>query len=119
MNIPYALIAALILVESGGNNAAIGDNGKAHGCLQIRQAVLTDYRFLTGERITLAQCHDPLVSVAVCSAYLNHWTNPKFLGHEPTLEDAARIWNGGPTGWKKTSTHPYWLKVKAVLDAAH
>ena len=24
------------------------------------------------------------------------------LGHEPTVEDVARIHNGGPDGWKKT-----------------
>ncbi len=36
---------------------------------------------------------------------------------EINLEAAARIHNGGPDGWKKKSTKPYWEKVKARMTA--
>ena len=36
------LIAALIAVESSGNDKAIGDNGKSHGCLQISEKAMID-----------------------------------------------------------------------------
>ena len=32
------------------------------------------------------------------------------------LEYNARIHNGGPNGWKKESTKPYWEKVKARME---
>ena len=34
---------------------------------------------------------------------------------KPTYEVYARIWNGGPDGWKKRSTLKYWKKVKKEL----
>ena len=34
-----ALLAALLAVESGGNDHAIGDHGRARGALQIHAAV--------------------------------------------------------------------------------
>ena len=33
----------------------------------------------------------------------------KETGKKPTDEVLARIWNGGPRGWKKKSTRKYWL----------
>lgn len=32
------------------------------------------------------------------------------------FEAMARIHNGGPDGWKKESTKPYWIKVKAYME---
>ena len=37
------------------------------------------------------------------------------LGRPVTLEDIARIHNGGPNGYKKQSTIPYWKKVQCLL----
>ena len=36
------LLLALIAVESGGNDHAIGDNGLAYGCLQLHAAYVQD-----------------------------------------------------------------------------
>ena len=36
-------------------------------------------------------------------------------GNAPTLEVLARIHNGGPTGYKKSSTERYWRRVKKQL----
>jgi len=40
----------------------------------------------------------------------------KSTANKVTPEVLARIHNGGPLGWKKPETLPYWNKVKAVLD---
>ncbi len=42
------LISALIIVESSGNDLAIGDNGRALGPLQIHRGVVQDVNRITG-----------------------------------------------------------------------
>lgn len=109
------LITALVAVESSGNIHAVGDAGLAHGPMQIHQAVLDDYHRLTGIRITRAGCYNLATSVRICDAYLTHYATAKRIGRPPTDEDRARIWNGGPTGWKKPATLKYWRKVQQHL----
>ncbi len=113
------LIAALIEVESRGNDRAIGDkhmNDKAYGCLQIRKPCVDDVNQRLG---TKYRPEDVLgnrsLSVQVCRTYLERYATSKALGREPSLEDMARIWNGGPVGWRKQSTLGYWSKVQKVL----
>lgn len=113
------LIAALIHVESRGNDYAVGDRGKhemAYGALQIRKPCVDDVNRRFG---TKYQAKDMLgnraLSVWVCQRYIETYSSPKYLGHEPTLEDKARIWNGGPAGWKRSATVGYWAKVKKAM----
>ena len=37
-------------------------------------------------------------------------------GKAPTLEVLARIYNGGPSGWRKKSTEAYWKKVRKEIE---
>ena len=37
------------------------------------------------------------------------------LGHDPTVQDIARIHNGGLNGYKMDATVHYWESVKARL----
>jgi hypothetical protein len=113
------LIAALIHVESGGNDMAIGDRGKgekAYGALQIRKPCVDDVNRRFG---TKYRAEDMLgnraLSVWVCQKYFETYAAPKWLGKEPTIEDKARIWNGGPAGWKRSATVGYWAKVKKTM----
>jgi len=115
MNIAL-LITLLISIESGGNDSAIGDGGKAYGCLQIHAGAVADYNRLTGSSITHADCFDREVSIAVFKAYVGHYATFKRLGRKPTMEDAARIWNGGPNGYKKACTLPYAGKLHKKLS---
>ena len=114
MSVPLSLILALITVESGGNDHAWGDNGKAWGCLQIRAEVVEDVK-----RISPRDDHyDAFVradAIWICQTYLNHYVTRRRLGRNPELQDYARVWNGGPQGWKKDSTLPYWAKVEKAL----
>ena len=114
------LVAALIQVESGGNDNAIGDlnlDQKAYGCLQIRQPCVDD---VNRRHETSYKAEDCLgkraLSIWLCQKYIAMYATQKRLGHVPTDEDKARIWNGGPNGWRKKSTEAYWAKVKKVLS---
>jgi soluble lytic murein transglycosylase-like protein len=115
MNIAI-LILALISVESGGNVNAVGDNGKAIGILQIHACVIadvnrvfkTDYRWPEDAR-------DPAKSRTICELYIAHWGEVRFGAGGPTYEQAARIWNGGPNGYRRNATLSYWMKVRKHL----
>jgi len=118
--VPYKLVRALIVIESGGNDNAVGDKHlaeKAYGCLQIRKPCLEDVntRFRT--------LHKPVdclgnrkLSVWVLKSYMSMYATPKRIGRNPTLEDMARIWNGGPGGWRNPRTEGYWRKVLRELE---
>jgi hypothetical protein len=103
------LIPALIAVESSGQNNLIGDHGKAYGCLQIHQEVVNDVNRLYHLRYTHNDCFNRDVSIRICQLYLKHYANNR------SDEDSARIWNGGPLGYKKSATIKYWNRVKQFI----
>jgi hypothetical protein len=103
------LISALMLVESSNNDLAIGDQGRAIGCLQIHRAVVLDVNRITGSHYRHEDMTNRVQARAVCQAYLTHY------GRGATTEQLARRWNGGPTGDRKTATQTYWLKVQRNL----
>jgi hypothetical protein len=113
------LIAALVRVESSGNQMAVGDKNLRHhayGPLQVRQPVCDDVnrRFKTSYRAE--NCLGNLnLSVEIFGRYMQMYATKKMLGHVPTNEDHARIWNGGPTGTTNVRTEKYWLKVQHLL----
>lgn len=113
------LIKALIEVESRGNDHAVGDrhmSDKAYGPLQIRKPCVDDVNRRFKTKIRPEEClGNRSLSVFVCQKYLELYATRKQLGREPTLEDMARIWNGGPSGHKKESTKVYWARVKKAL----
>jgi hypothetical protein len=104
------LISALIMVESSNNDLAIGDQGRAIGCLQIHRAVVLDVNRITGSHYRHQDMTNRVQARAVCEAYLKHY------GRGKTTEEQARIWNAGPQGHKKKqATEAYWNKVKKEL----
>ena len=103
------LIAALIAVESGGRDTAIGDGGKAIGPLQIHKSVIQDVNRLIGASYQWQRMTNRSEAISVCKAYLTHY------GKGKSVEAQARIWNGGPTGDRKLATLPYWVKVDKQL----
>ena len=112
---PDRLIPALSKVESNGNPRAVGDSGKALGELQIWSVVVQDVNRVHGTRYTHRDAFDPAKARDICRRYLAIYCTPKRLGRQPTMEDAARIWNGGPNGHRKSATEKYWHKVAQVL----
>jgi len=106
-------INAIIAVESGGDDSAVGDGGKAVGCLQIHPIMVKEVnRILKKEVYTLDDRKDRTKSIAMFRVYSSHYT-PSWDGRHYEL--VARRWNGGPKGDKKNATLPYWKKVKALL----
>ena len=103
------LISALIIVESSGNDQAIGDNGRALGPLQIHRGVVLDVNRITGSHYRHQDMTNRVAARAVCEAYLKHY------GKGASTEQLARRWNGGPTGDRKASTVAYWAKVKKAI----
>ena len=103
------LITALIAVESSGNDMAIGDHGKAIGCLQIHREVVLDVNKFTGSHYRHQDMTNRVSARAVCQAYLEHY------GRGKTAEQQARIWNGGPSGDRKAATLAYWRRVQKNL----
>jgi len=109
------IIAALIEVESGGRDSAIGDKGKAVGCLQIHPGMIDEVNRIskakkTGKVFNLSDRTNRAKSVEIFIIYTNYYT-PTW---EP--ETVARRWNGGPEGDKKRATLPYWAKVRPIFE---
>ena len=112
--VPYTLLLALIMVESGGRNNALGPVGEV-GCLQITEIMRRDVKRISGRTVTADDCKSRVVSIEVAMIYLSHYVTAERLGREPTLRDYALVWHYGPRGWRRHGDDPYWEKVKQVL----
>ncbi len=114
------ILPALIQVESSGRDWVIGDRAlgeKAYGPLQIRKPVVDDVNRVYGTHYEAKQMlGNRELSIEVCEKYLRIYATPKRLGTEPTSEQLARIWNGGPEGWRYKSTIKYWRKVQKAMS---
>ena len=110
------LLLALIMVESHGNDNAV--NSHAAGCLQITPILVKDVNRIAGTNFTLEDRFDRQKSIEMAQIYLTYYGKiyTKKTGKEPDNEIYARIWNGGPNGWQKSSTEDYWLKVKKEIE---
>lgn len=106
------LLDAIRQVESGGDNNAVGDSGKAIGPYQIHRRYWQDacaYDRTLSER-SYEACFDPEYARRVVVAYLRRY------GKGLSDEQLARIHNGGPQGYKKAATKKYWVKVQKEMD---
>ena len=102
---------AIEYVESKGNINAIGDNGQAIGCMQIHPIMIRDVnRILRRNEYTLDDRYDRNKSRQIWQSDMNHYCK------DMSLENMARNWNGGPTGYKQEATKKYWIKIKNYLD---
>ena len=113
------LLDALIKVESNGNDKAIGDNGKAIGCLQIWKIYWQDAA-VPGRNYS--EClRDKDLSEQVVQRYMERYARSSLRRLQAgvgTLSDVARvarIHNGGPAGDRKQATVRYWNKVRSIL----
>ena len=113
------LVSALILVESRGNDSAIGDRhlvgNEAVGALQIRPIMVREVNRIlkiqkSNKRFTLKNRFERDKSIEMF--YI--WKNYHHKDSEP--EVIARNWNGGPKGFKLNRTVKYWNKVEKQLN---
>lgn len=112
------LIPALMKVESNGDVNAVGDNGKAKGILQIWNIVIQDVNRVYKTMFKHDDAFDKSKAIDIATKYLEHYgkTYEKQTGKPATTEVLARIFNGGPTGWKTKATDGYWNKVKSTYS---
>ncbi|KKL62561.1 hypothetical protein LCGC14_2183980 [marine sediment metagenome] len=114
------LADAISVVETGCSESSMrfaelkGKNGEL-GPFQLTEIYVDDVNRIAGteyryyDRSQIGMCR------GMITIYWDYYATAKRLGHEPTLEDLARIHNGGPNGYKKQSTKVYWDKVKVEL----
>jgi hypothetical protein len=103
------LIAAMIMVESSGNNLARGDGGRSLGPLQITRDAVRDVNRVYGTQYRWKQMTNRVTAVDVCIKYV------RIYRKNPTPEEFVRIHNGGPSGPSKQSTIAHWNKVKKEM----
>lgn len=114
------LILAIAMVESGGDVNAVNEAEDAVGYLQIRPCCVEDVnRILGEEKFTLADRYSKEKSIEMFKVYTAyyyvHYSDDIKKAGISKEEAMARIWNGGPRGWKYKSTKGYWKKVKANI----
>jgi hypothetical protein len=99
-------------VETNNNPDAMGDDGCSFGVLQIRQGVIKDVNRAHDTSFTHNDAFDVRISEQLFDLYVTIWADnlENKLGRKATVEDIVRIWNGGPTGYKKHSTKHYFKK---------
>ena len=102
------LLPILSTVESNNDNYAIGDNGKAVGCLQIHMVVIQDVNRIYNTNFVSHDRYDRQISFRIASLYLRHYG-------EANAEQLARTWNGGPKGVHKAATDKYWFRVQKEI----
>ena len=114
------LVKAIIAVESGGYDHAIGDKhlvDRAYGPMQIRRPVCIDVNNAYQKSLKPADMlGNRQLSIDTFYDYMALYATDKRLGRPVTDQDRARIWNGGPSGWNRPTTAGYWAKVKKVID---
>lgn len=107
------LIRAISIVESNNNPDAVGDGGRAAGAFQIWDVCWQD-----------AVEHDPSIGGSYEDVYNYDYARKILIAYwdrygynvDHDLESLARIWNGGPRGYQKSSTEKYWSKVQNVMN---
>lgn len=114
------LLEAIAQVETGGDHTKINEKEKAYGLYQMTQGVIDDVNnFVLRKRVyTIEDALVPENAHAIAVAYMRYWGRKykKRTHRNPTPEVFARIWNGGPRGYEKESTLPYWERVKNLME---
>lgn len=101
------LLVAIRAVESANGVASKNQ-------LQIREICVLDVNRIYGTSYRMRDVYDHARSREIAELYLAYWGGVyrAETGRNPDYEVFARIWNGGPDGWRKRSTDGYWRKIR-------
>ena len=123
LTIDRDLLDAIRQVESRGNSCAIGDGGRSYGAYQIMEPYYSDALQFNPSLADNGRMFSDVwgmgseaYSEQVIMSYMGRYATPARLGRQPTNEDIARIHNGGPNGYMRDSTLPYWERVMEELQ---
>ena len=111
------VLQAIRIVESNNTPSAVGDGGNAIGVYQIWESYWKDATEFSNLGGKYRDCFVPEYADRVVRCYMKRYATPRRLGREATMQDIARIHNGGPNGYKKQATLKYWEKVEKILNA--
>ena len=98
-------------IESNNNPNAFNKKENAIGIYQIRPLYFKDAQKFDPrlKKYNHWHCFNLWVSQVAVISYLTHYCKTF------TLEEMARIHNGGPNGYKKASTLKYWKKFVSLI----
>jgi len=108
------LVDAVMYVESRNNPNAWNKREDACGVLQIRPIMINDVNRILSKKntpkvYTLNDRWNKTKSIEI------FYIIQEYYSPNGTPERIARVWNGGPNGYKKPQTLAYWHKVKQQL----
>lgn len=107
----YQLIDGIWAVETERGSdfmCKLGDHGNSRGPLQCGWAAWKDADMQFGK---WQDCDTLEYSTRVFWRYTN-----RYAGTDPTFEDRARCWNGGPD-WRNKDTNEYWARVQGQMKS--
>jgi hypothetical protein len=113
--ISEAFIAALIMVESSGNDHAHGKHGEV-GCLQIKVEVIADVNTYYHRTFHAHDRYSREKSIEIFKLYVARYCS----GDRETNYEIARLWHLGPTGRNHPETEAfreYWSRIQDFLHA--
>jgi len=103
------LLSALIAVESGGNDRAVGRHGEL-GPLQIKSIMVRDVNRFARTHYAHQDVTNRQVSIDIATRY------PAHHGENLSEESRARSWQGGQKGHKRSATRAYAKRVMRELE---
>jgi len=105
------LLDAMYTVESSRGKVLVGDGGKAIGPYQIWYSYWQDaVEYDPSIGGVYRDCMDKAYSERIVWAY---WC--RYAPKGATVQDLARIHNGGSRGYKNPKTLKYWDRIKQAL----
>lgn len=117
-----ALWKATVHVESRGDPRAYNAREGAAGIVQIRMGCLADVNRIArlkglSVRFTSSDRYKPARARKMWKIYLDYYGTyyARRAGRVADDEVYARIWNGGPSGYRKRATAKYWKRIREAM----
>ncbi len=120
--VPPELVFGIIYVESRGNPKAVAPSTQATGLMQIWWPAAVDTGFVASKEEFFRKrekLFDPEINIQYGVKYLAR-LREYFLAREgryPNFFEWARMYYGGPKGYKKWQTEGYGRKVLRAIQA--
>lgn len=106
------LLDAIRKVESQNGKYLEGKNGEM-GPYQMKKIVIDDVNNILGKSVyKYEDAYNEEKAREICRLYMEYWSRKAGCFN---IETMARIWNGGPKGYKKESTLKYWNNIRSIL----
>ena len=105
-------------VETNYNLDAVGDGGDSFGILQIQEGVILDVNRKYGTKYTHQDAFNEACAEEIFELYIQMWSKKLETKEQRpvTEQDIVRIWNGGPRGYKRSSTLDYLEKYQEYKE---